>query len=79
MSQVQKFFRPAERHEDGRYKRYEDLSKAGKEAQDFRTKMLGKFLLILLVVSGITVIILEANQRHEKALQTGEYQRMFSE
>ena len=79
MSAVQKFFRPAEKHEDGRFKTYDEMSEAGKEATDFRMKVMGKFLLVLLIGGGITWFILEANQRHEKALQTGEYERMFRE
>ena len=79
MNAGRKFFRPAEKHEDGRFKTYDEMSEAGKEATDYRMKAMGKFLLFLAIAVGIAVIILEANQRHEKALQTGEYERMFSE
>ena len=79
MNAVQRFFRPAEKHEDGRLKRYDEMSEAGKEATDFRMKVMGKFFLVLLIGGGFAWFILEANYRHEKALQSGEYERMFSE
>ena len=79
MSAIRKFFRPAEKHEDGRYKTYNEMSEAGKEATKFRLKVLGWWLVSVLIAVGIAAIILEANQRHEKALETGEYKRMFRE
>lgn len=49
MSTLRKLFRPAEKHEDGRYKSYDDMSEEGKEATRLRMKFLGVMFVIVVL------------------------------
>ena len=53
MNKFRQFFRPAERHEDGRLKTYDEMSEEGKAATKLRLKFVG--IMLLITVLGLFV------------------------
>ena len=65
MSKLRQFFRPAERHEDGRLKTYNEMSEEGKAASKLRLKFIG----IMLLIAVLSLLLAWEGYKHNREME----------